>query len=61
MTQVKTSKETHDKIMGEIKKIDHNFRVRIAVLKKEQRAAIEKIYRRIDNKKLDEVRRRFKK
>ena len=47
--------------MEEIKKIDRNFKIKISALKKEQRAAIEKIYRRIDNKKLDEVRRRFKK
>jgi len=48
------------KWLKEIKKIDREFERKISVIRREQRAVIEKIFKRIDSDKIAEIRKRIK-
>ncbi|MEK7211078.1 MAG: hypothetical protein AAB731_00405 [Patescibacteria group bacterium] len=60
MVKKKITKEAVDKLLKEIKRIDYDFQKKLFAIKKEQRAVIEKIIKRIDADKIAEIRKRMK-
>jgi len=58
--KLKISDAQFQKWLAEIKKIDREFERKIFAIRREQRAVIEKIIKRIDGDKIAEIRKKIK-